>query len=242
MSIQLHSPSESQPPFEITNKPIAKPRTNHIRTNITNAASLATTHNATINTTITSIATTVKNTASSTAITQSNPIDTSKREPIRKYFPMNASDNKPIFEKNEFKTVSGARKLKEHELSYFGLGANLSPTTSRKLNNETITTLRCNMDGKLFSDKPDLLLNHTPIPSHATSQQQQHQQHSSKHYTKKVLKKSEIIENVAPIYENISYDRTKDLKRDEQNLKELNETADEINKVFFFLFLPFVKL
>lgn len=75
-------------------------------------------------------------------------------------------------------------------------------------------------DGKLTSDKPDLLINHSPNV-----------------VDKRTPKSSTSTINTDtsdPIYENLKsmkgYDRKLDLERDEMILKELNDAADEVVK------------
>lgn len=76
--------------------------------------------------------------------TNETKVDELKREPSRKYFPINSCD------KSNFKPINGARKLKDHELSYFGLQVN---NNHNSINNKS--------EGKLTSDKPDLLIHHS---------------------------------------------------------------------------------
>lgn len=140
-----------------------------------------------------------------------------KRDTGRKHFTMNGIADKQIISKNEsFKPANGARKLKEHELSYFGL--NVTAASSSKISNETTKTSRS--DGKLTSDKPDLLINHSPNVERSP---------------KLPMNRSKVFnETNDPIYENVKttggYDRKTDLERDEMILKELNEAADEVVK------------
>lgn len=208
MSITLHSPTETVKEIEFNEKPIAKPRiTNPVRT----VSALATTH--------------IQDTSASTEILQGKQLDSFRqRDPIRKNNPNNNRD-KPLFNKIDIRPVNGARKLKEHELSYFGLNVE-STTAVRRTVDEQLPSnnIKRNLEGKLFSDKPDLLLNHTPLSNLM----------NSKPLSAKTEAGKTSDTDISPIYENIKpnqYERKLDLKKDEDNLRELNETAAEINKV-----------
>lgn len=142
-----------------------------------------------------------------------------KRDNPRKNFTINFTD-KQILSKNEsFKPANGARKLKEHELSYFGLNVTAANNGSIKPSSNE-SPKRNRNDGKLTSDKPDLLLNHSPNVERSP---------------KTTTSKSKVsIEPKLPIYENVEtmkgYDRKLDLERDEMILKEMNAEADEVVK------------
>lgn len=131
-------------------------------------------------------------------------------ETIRKQFDNGGNEMKL----SRFRPVNGARKLKEHELSYFGLNVQQTATTQQQ---QQLPNCKRD-DGKLCSDKPDLLLNHTPKNASIVIAKPEHHQ----------IKQD-------PIYENLKDSRyrkaSNDRQRDEQNLKELNEAADEIKKV-----------
>lgn len=209
MSITLHSPTETVKEIEFNEKPIAKPRTtNPIRT----VTALATTH--------------IQETSTSTVTNEAkHPDSFRQRDPIRKNNPNNNRD-RPLFNKIDIRPVNGARKLKEHELSYFGLNVESTSTSVRRTADEPLSINNCkrNLEGKLFSDKPDLLLNHAPLTYVM----------NSKPLAAKTQAEKTIDTDIGPIYENIKpnqYERKLDLKKDEDNLRELNETADEINKV-----------
>lgn len=139
-----------------------------------------------------------------------------KRENPRKNFSINFTDQQILSKNESFKPANGARKLKEHELSYFGLNVKSAP----KISTEKSTKTNRN-DGKLLaSDKPDLLINHSPNVERSS---------------KSTINKNKIMTDTnSPIYENMKsrkvYDRKLDLERDEMILKELNEAADEIVK------------
>lgn len=198
MSIIFRSPNPSPTNIassDLSKKPLPKPRL----------------------TTLSDSESTIQNTSKSLSSVTSTT--ETRREPSRKYFPVNSND-KSVFQKNDFRPVNGARKLKEHELSYFGLRV----SSNKSQQNEHI-------EGKLSSDKPDLLLNHSAIDEKPQSQ---------KMYPKKVVKQNlprDTSTEAVPIYENlrttISQNRKLDLERDERNLKELNEAADEIQKAVF---------
>ncbi|KAJ6646459.1 hypothetical protein Bhyg_01670 [Pseudolycoriella hygida] len=185
MSIILHSPIEGNKKIEI---PIARPRTN-IFIPDKECEKKATDYDS-----------------------EPSPF---KRDGPRKNFTTNFID-KQILSKNEsFKPANGARKLKEHELSYFGLNV----TAASKISNELPKSNR--NDGKLNSDKPDLLINHSPNVERTPKS------------PKSTINKSKILTDDTnnPIYENLKgYDRKLDLQRDEMILKELNEAADEVVK------------
>lgn len=209
MSITLHSPTETVKEIEFNEKPIAKPRTtNPIRT----VTALATTH--------------IHESSTSTETIEAKPSDSFRqRDPIRKNN-QNKNRDRPLFNKIDIRPVNGARKLKEHELSYFGLNVESTTAAVRRTVDEPLSTniSKRNLEGKLFSDKPDLLLNHTPL-NHISN---------SKSLAAKIEAENTIDTNIGPIYENIKpnqYERKLDLRKDEENLRELNETADEINKV-----------
>lgn len=133
----------------------------------------------------------------------------------RKNFTINFTDQQILSKNESFKPANGARKLKEHELSYFGLNVKSAP----KISTEKSSKINRN-DGKLNSDKPDLLINHSPNVERSP---------------KSTINKNKIITDTNnPIYENVKsrkvYDRKLDLERDEMILKELNEAADEVVK------------
>lgn len=137
-----------------------------------------------------------------------------KRDIPRKNFTRNFTDQQILSKNESFKPANGARKLKEHELSYFGLNV-AAPT-----NKSSESPKNNRNDGKLTSDKPDLLINHSPNVERSP---------------KSTVSKSKIVNDTNnPIYENLKsmkgYDRKLDLKRDEMILKELNEAADEVVK------------
>lgn len=209
MSITLHSPTETAKEIEFNEKPIAKPRTNNpIRT-------------------ITALATNHIQESSTLAETkeEKQPDSFRQRDPIRKNISSNNRE-RPLFNKIDIRPVNGARKLKEHELSYFGLNVESTTAATRRTVDEPLSSnnSKRNLEGKLFSDKPDLLLNHAPL-SHLMN---------SKPLAAKIEADKTIDTDIGPIYENIKpnqYERKFDLKKDEDNLRELNETADEINKV-----------
>lgn len=137
-----------------------------------------------------------------------------KRDGPRKNFTINFTDPQILSKNESFKPANGARKLKEHELSYFGLNV----TAASKVSHESPKSNRS--DGKLTSDKPDLLINHSPNVERSPKS------------TKSTVKNRILIETKSPIYENVKamkgYDRKLDLERDEMILKELNEAADEV--------------
>lgn len=207
MSITLHSPTETAKEIDFNEKPIAKPRTtNPIRT----VSALATSH--------------IQESSTFAETKEAKQPDSFRqRDPIRKNNPNNNRD-RPLFSKIDIRPVSGARKLKEHELSYFGLNVESTTAAVRRTVDEPFASnnSKRNLEGKLFSDKPDLLLNHTPL--------------NSKPLAAKIESEKTIDMDIGPIYENINttqYERKFDLKKDEDNLRELNETADEINKVSY---------
>ncbi|XP_037050568.1 uncharacterized protein LOC119084610 isoform X1 [Bradysia coprophila] len=189
MSITLHSPVEGSKRIEI---PIAKPRASpFVPVPVLDQS---------------------PDTKSSDYDSEPVPF---RRDNPRKNFTIKFTD-KQILSKNEsFKPANGARKLKEHELSYFGL--NVTAGNNNKPSNESPKNRH---DGKLTSDKPDLLINHSPNVERSP---------------KSTIDKSKIsTETNNPIYENVKamkgYDRKLDLKRDEMILKELNAEADEVAK------------
>lgn len=141
-----------------------------------------------------------------------------KREALRKNFTINFTDQQILSKNESFKPANGARKLKEHELSYFGLNVKAANTTKTSKENSPKNNRH---DGKLTSDKPDLLINHSPNVERSS---------------KSTINKSKILTDTNnPIYENLKsmkgYDRKLDLERDEMILKELNEAADEVKDV-----------
>lgn len=164
----------------------------------------------------------------------------------------------------DLKPINGARKLRENELSYFGLNvatANVTqshndastvigngrPVRRHQIhhqgNHGNVTTVRSVAEGKLISDKPDLLLNHSP----PTSMQKTKTSHVSSRDDEAIRRHravsvdSDGSGSTIPIYENIQpavnrrqqqqYDRAADRQRDEQSLRELQESANDMKKV-----------
>lgn len=155
------------------------------------------------------------------------------------------------------KEARGARQLREHELSYFGLpistsedekpkskyitNANFrnSPKRSlplRKLSEENSISIKAAQreQWQLENDKPDLL-KHNPIEVKPAER-------------KSLKKKAELDEDEEHLYENIAnditpvfkvkagsppeqYDRKMDLKRDAMILSEMNKNADQTLRV-----------
>lgn len=209
MSITLHSPIEGNKKIEI---PIAKPRTNTFIPGITTQVTL---FNIDILIFINSFL--IEKSPERKPISYDLEPLPFKRDTARKNFTINFTDPQILSKNESFKPANGARKLKEHELSYFGLS---NVTAATKISNESPKNNR--NDGKLTSDKPDLLINHSP-----------NVERSSK-LTKSTVKNKIVIETRNPIYENLKsmkgYDRKLDLERDEMILKELNDAADEVVK------------
>lgn len=159
------------------------------------------------------------------------------------------------------KLTSGTRKLREHELSYFGVSVPKSPTnitilpqqqssmTPSKYGTQpttTINNLLTKMSKRnkwqLTNDKPDLLRH---SPNVVDVKQQQHQQQHQQVIQNVTLLKNEKEDDLLddhdddePVYENLrkpsSYNRKNDLKRDEMILTELTRAADQILNVSLF--------
>lgn len=163
----------------------------------------------------------------------------------------------------DLKPINGARKLREHELSYFGLNVVTSNVIQSHNDASTVVssgnhfnrhqgnqgphsarqhTVRHVAEGKLFSDKPDLLLNHSPPKpiqngkalSSATNDEARRRHRA-------VSVDSDGSGGAAPIYENVlpsigkrqqqQNNRDVERQRDEQNLRELMDGANDIKKV-----------
>lgn len=156
----------------------------------------------------------------------------------------------PTEQKEILKVVPGARKLKEHELSYFGVNLEKPTMHSSSKNNIINTSLtktsynnihstnKLNDSGKwqLSSDRPDLL-RHSPNVDKTNEYV---------NLNSNVVRKKKV--DAEPVYENIKvasnkYNRKLDLERDEVILDELAKAADQILSVsnlnFFFLIFFF---
>lgn len=158
----------------------------------------------------------------------------------------------------DLRPINGARKLRDNELSYFGLNVTTSTQShhdpSTIINNginerrhqillhgnrENSKTVRPVAEGKLISDKPDLLLNHSPpmqrIKTHNSLKEETMRSHRA------VSVDSDGSGGTVPIYENIQptmnrrqqqkNDRAAERQRDEENLRQLKDGANHINKV-----------
>lgn len=170
----------------------------------------------------------------------SRSIETTPK-PIRKF---------PTEQKEILKVVPGARKLKEHELSYFGVNlekptmhssskSNIINTSLTKTSYNNInSTNKLNDSGKwqLSSDRPDLL-RHSPNVDKTNEYV---------NMNSNIVRQKNV--DAEPVYENIKvtsnkYNRKLDLERDEVILDELAKAADQILSVskfkVFFRFICF---
>lgn len=164
----------------------------------------------------------------------SRSIETTPK-PIRKF---------PTEQKEILKVVPGARKLKEHELSYFGVNlekptmhssskSNIINTSLTKTSYNNInSTNKLNESGKwqLSSDRPDLL-RHSPNVDKTNEYV---------NMNSNVVRQKKVDQQIdEPVYENIKvisnkYNRKLDLERDEVILDELSKAADQILSVSKF--------
>lgn len=164
----------------------------------------------------------------------SRSIETTPK-PIRKF---------PTEQKEILKVVPGARKLKEHELSYFGVHlekptmhssskSNIINTSLTKTSYNNInSTNKLNDSGKwqLSSDRPDLL-RHSPNVDKTNEYV---------NLNSNVVRQRKVEQQIdEPVYENIKvtsnkYNRKLDLERDEVILDELAKAADQILSVSKF--------
>lgn len=177
------------------------------------------------------------------------------KSPIRHHNSSLSATNSPVTrsinrrpQSLDLKPINGARKLRENELSYFGLNMATSNITQSHNDSSTVISSRShssphqiNHQGKLISDKPDLLLNHSLPTSMPKMKPTLCSDNDKLHRHRAISVDSDGSGSSVPIYENIQpvmrsrhpvqYNRSADIKRDEQNLRELKAGADDMKKV-----------
>ncbi|XP_058825457.1 serine-rich adhesin for platelets isoform X4 [Topomyia yanbarensis] len=214
---------------------------------------------------------------------QQIPTQPQQPSPFKRHIPTAISSETNGTARNEerasLRLSSGARQLREHELSFFGVNSNkkhessasssststkaavnttltrsstltssfikrnsinmnplVTPSTTSAINSSAHMKPQNAASWQLTNDKPDLLRHSQRIDNASI-----HKTSSDSSTTTALGNSTTTVSSHEPHYENLvkavveppatTYDRKKDLKRDEQILEELTRAADEIMNV-----------